>query len=269
MLPTKFYDNRHPLPISRIAPEPGLDAAPVRIRRAEKNRHILATNRPIGELKCKLAVHEIALGHNEQSRRVLVESMHDARPDRHIAGRDRRGGGHRQADILVVRRFIIIRLIEGNRRGADVVEQRAYKRSRAIAVGRMHHHPGWFFDYDHVFILDHDVEANVLRDGLDGWRPHHDGADDVAGHDLMRRTFYRLIVYKNAPLPDRHLHFITGDIRHEARQVNINALVFLIARRDDELDRCLNLVGLRTHEPLRRSRNSATTSATTAISSSV
>ena len=109
-----------------------------RVRRAADHREIAPLEVVRGELRRQPLVRRVGLGDDQQPRGVLVDPVHDARPEPPADARQR---------------------------AAAMVQQRVHQRPVGRARRRMHHQPGGLVDDDEVGVLVDDVERDRLGRG--------------------------------------------------------------------------------------------------------
>ncbi len=149
-----------------------------------------------------------SFGHNQQSRGVLVYSVHKSHS--------------RVVDIIV---GIV----------AEMKCQRVYKSAVIVAVTGMHHKPGRLVDHEQMLVLVHDVERNILGYYLKlVTRTVHDHAHHIERlHAVV--GFHRLAVDENTPGIGGLLYAVTRrllDARHK-KLVDTQQLLSLIGYKTE------------------------------------
>ncbi len=150
------------------------------------------------------------LGHNEQSRSILVDSMHKSHS--------------RVVDIII---GIV----------TEMKCKRVYEGSVIVAVTGMHHKPGRLVDHEQMLVLVHNVERNVLGYYLKlVTRTVHDHAHYIEGLYTIV-GFHRLAVDENASGIGGLLYAVTRrllDARHK-KLVDTQQLLSLIGYKTEML----------------------------------
>ena len=67
------------------------------------------------------------------------------------------------------------------------MQQRIDKSSVGISRSRMNHHAPRFIDHDHGFILEKDIQRDILRDQFDGLRLLEGKLDDISRGEAVIR----------------------------------------------------------------------------------
>ncbi|MHC2247105.1 hypothetical protein ACVJH7_006412 [Bradyrhizobium elkanii] len=154
--------HRHLLAGVRVAVDRRVDRAVGPVRDAPDERHVAALHRAgaamVGELRGQRLVGVVVLGDHHQSRGVLVEAVHDARPlDPADAGQAR----------------------------AAMRDQRVDQRAAGVAGGGMHDEAPRLVDGDDVVVLEHDIERDVFALRLGGRGLRHVDYDRIALGDMI------------------------------------------------------------------------------------
>ena len=114
--------------------------------------HVFSLRPVRADLFLKRAVRLRRFGRHHHAGRIFVQAMHDARTGR------------------------VSRLKE---RRSHMMQQRIDERSVGISRSRMNHHAPRFIDHDHGFVLEKDIQRDILRDQFDGLRLLEGKLDDI------------------------------------------------------------------------------------------
>ena len=123
---------------------------------AECHRAIVLLHRARLELLAQRGVCAVVLGDQDQPRRVLVQTVHNARP-------------HLTADAGEI---------------MHMIQERIDQRPVLVAGCRMHHHAARLVDDHHVRILIQNIQRDVLRDDVHRARLRHRQRDVLPGCHL-------------------------------------------------------------------------------------
>ena len=121
--------------VAHRAGDVALDSALGRFGLSPHHRHVLAPRGLVEELTSEMRLCVRGLGHDEQSRRVLVDAVH-------------------QTEARV--RDVIVGSV------AEMPCQGVHQRARPVAVTGMYNQSGRLVDNQHVVVLVNDVERDVL-----------------------------------------------------------------------------------------------------------
>ena len=195
----------HLLPVPRVAPDGGIDAA-ARLDDAPDERDVLLLDFAIVELPRELLVRRVVLGDDHDAGGAPVEAMHDSRP-------------HLTADAAEIR---------------DVMEQRVDERARRMAGAGMHHHPGRLVQHGDVGILMQDFEGQLFAGHFRCGRLRHVDRHPVT---LAHREVGAgsAPVDRDAPVGDQSLNVRPRLVLEDRDQKSVESLS-VVLRRDDELD---------------------------------
>ncbi len=181
----------HLQPVLGVAAYVARDRTLVLLDIAPHQRHVTAVDRMVEKLLCQRDVRPLVLGHDKQTRRILVDTMHQS--GAHVALTE-----HRQ-------------MLQVERKSVD-------QRARIVAEARVHDHAGGLVDHQKIVVLVYDVERNILRDDLQlAPRVGHDDGYAVERLDLVARLG-RLAVDQNVAAVGRRLYAVARRILHAARQ---------------------------------------------------
>src|SRR5271169_1167184 len=159
--PARRLNDRHFVPLTRMAAERRVDLAGARVERAPGNREIFANQRPgaamVGEQRGEPLMRGVGLGDDDQPGSVLVEAMDDAWPPDAADSREARAA---MAD--------------------QCVDQRAGGMSRR----GMDDEPRGLVDYDEMLVLVDDSQRHILAEQRRILRRWRGNLDSRAGEDL-------------------------------------------------------------------------------------
>ena len=138
-LPSVRID-RHLLSVGSVAGNRRGDRPAVLLRTADHDRVVLAQCRMHGDLLRERAVRRVVLCDHQQSARVLVDAVDNARTD--LA-------------------------VDAGQAVPAVIHQRVDQRPAPVPRRGMHHHAARLVDHDDIRILVHHIERDVLGLNLD------------------------------------------------------------------------------------------------------
>ena len=186
--------------VVRISSDISSDRTFVFLEVAPDDGDISPFDRMHEELLCQIQLGLIVLSHNEQTRSILIDSMHqDAHP------------------------FI---LSVWALRYAKMMGQGVYKRAAEMAVTRMHYHSGFLIQYKDIVIFIYYIQRNIFRKYLQSssliW---HDECNDITGTDDIVRLYDLLI--------DTDILGLYGKLDTMARGVlHMRSKIFVHTHRD-------------------------------------
>ena len=96
------------------------------------------------------------------------------------------------------------------------MHERVHQGPRVIAVGRMYDQSGRLVDDDHVAVLIHDVQRNILWEDLQLFRFRNLDGDSIAVLDFEFLLIAKISIDRHVAALDKLLHVTPGDI-FEAR----------------------------------------------------
>ena len=128
--------HRHLVPVLFIAPDRFPDRAADQRRRARHEREILLLQRPLRKLLRESAMRLVRLRHENDTRRLAIEPVHDPRP---------------------------LHAADPAQRPLAVREQRMHERVLARRRPRVHDHARRLVDREQVLVLENHLERNLHR----------------------------------------------------------------------------------------------------------
>ena len=136
-------DDRHALAVGRMARDRRVHRAAVLPKRPRDDALVRPAERVVGKLRSERLMRRVVLGGNDQTARVAVDAVHDARAQR---------------------------AADAGKACAAVVEQRVDERAVRMPRRGVHDQSRRLIDNDHVLVLVYDVKRDILRHGVDRLR---------------------------------------------------------------------------------------------------
>ena len=188
------------------------------LERAPYERVVVALGRLVEELYAQRRLGIGSLRHHEQSRRILVDAVHQSHP--RIVG-------------------VVVGIV------AQVPCDGVHQRTVIVAAARVHHHARRLVDHHQVVVLVDDIERDILRLNvrIHARAVHHQCHDVARLHTIV--ALHRLAVHMEASSLSGLLYAVARGMRQvvDEKLVHTHQLLTLVGHHAEVLVERRSLVG--------------------------